>query len=126
MDNVYIDSSFVKALLDPSDKFHDSSKKIMSSIEVEGSTLVFSNYVIDESFTLLRNKCGLQKALLFRDYLAQNSAHIRIVRVTLDDEAKAWPYFGKDWSRLSYTDCVSFACMKRLGIEVVASFASLS
>jgi len=42
--------------------------------------------------------------------------------VTAADEAKAWDWFGLDWSDLSFTDCVSFAVMKRLGIGRAAAF----
>ena len=47
---------------------------------------------------------------------------IKITRVSVDDEARAWEWFVKDWNDLSFTDCVSFAVMKRLGLEKVLSF----
>jgi len=50
------------------------------------------------------------------------SRRVRIRRVTAADEAKAWDWFGLDWSDLSFTDCVSFAVMKRLGIGRAAAF----
>jgi len=39
-----------------------------------------------------------------------------LCRITAKDEAEAWKYFEKNWSGLSFTDCTSFAMMKRLGI----------
>lgn len=40
----------------------------------------------------------------------------------MTDEARAWNWFLKDWSDFSFTDCVSFALMERLGFKRVATF----
>src|SRR3989338_211671 len=39
-----------------------------------------------------------------------------------DDKTAAWKWFTQKWSRLSFTDCVCFAQMKRLGLERVFTF----
>ena len=83
----------------------------------ESKNLVTSNFIVDETLTLLRSRCNLETAIKFRDLLAENSQIIKIVRVTVADEGMAWQWFIKDWSKLSFTDCVSFALMKRLGIK---------
>ena len=80
-----------------------------------------SNYVLDESFTLIRARSGIDIVQYFRTVLAA-SPELAIVRVTVSDEANAWNWFTKDWSSLSFTDCVSFALMKRLKITSVVTF----
>jgi len=44
------------------------------------------------------------------------------MRVTVADEAGAWQWFVKNWSKLLFTNCVSFAFMKRLRITRAAAF----
>lgn len=119
---VFIDTSFFKAIIDNKDQFHDQAIRIMDKLKKGYSEVVTSNFILDESFTLIRIKCGLKLALEFRRYLEESSAVLKIIRVTISDEASAWNWFVKDWSKLSFTDCVSFALMKRLGIEKVAAF----
>ena len=116
------DTSFFKAIIDQKDDFHKQATIIMDHIKESHSDVVTSNFILDESFTLIRIKCGLKLALKFREYLEESSIVLKIVRVTVADEATAWDWFVKDWSKLSFTDCTSFALMKRLGIEKVAAF----
>ena len=85
-------------------------------------TLVTSNYVLDETFTLLRARLGVKTADTFRQSLIQSTQAVKIIRVSVADEAQAWQWFGKDWTKLSFTDCVSFALMRRLRIARVVSF----
>ena len=120
-DHIFIDTSAFKALVDPKDDFHKVVKQIWSKLQKEDATLVTTNYILDESFTLMRARCGVKVVDAFRQILAR-SPNIKIVRVTAADEAKAWNWFMKDWSKLSFTDCVSFAVMKRLRLQRVVSF----
>jgi len=121
-DSVFIDTGFLKALVDSEDNFHGQAKKIWVKLQEDKVVLITSNFIIDETLTVIRVKCGLQKALDFRDLLAENSQILKIMRVTVDDQAKAWQWFVKNWSKLSFTDCVSFAVMKRLGLRRAAAF----
>jgi len=121
-ETVFLDSSFLKGLIDSKDDFYQSAGRIWLELRDKGKNLVTSNFIIDETLTLLRSKCNLETALKFRDLLAEHSHIIKIIRVTVADEAGAWEWFGKNWSKLSFTDCVSFALMKRLGIKQAAAF----
>ncbi len=120
---VFVDTSFFKAILDIRDEFHTSAGKILKRLQEEEETLLItSNYMLDESFTLLRKRCGLESCIQLRDDLIRSSKAIKLVRVTVADEAGAWEWFLKDWSDLSFTDCVSFTMMKRLELTRVATF----
>ena len=123
VENIFIDTCFFKAFVDVEDGFHKQAKKLWKKFKEENElVLVVSNFILDETLTLIRLRCGLKKAIKFRDLLAENSHLIKVVRVMVKDEAKAWEWFTKNWSKLSFTDCVSFAVMKRLGIRRAASF----
>ncbi|MDO8657788.1 MAG: PIN domain-containing protein [Candidatus Levybacteria bacterium] len=118
----FIDSSFFKAIIDKKDDFNEKANKILKRLEKENASLITSNYILDESFTLIRTRCGLKMVDEFRKNLASSSQTLKIIRVTIADEAKAWEWFLNDWSKLSFTDCVSFALMKRLNLTRVATF----
>lgn len=78
--------------------------------------LVTTDYVIDELLTLLaaRRNRPLAKVL---GQLLFSEAVCEIVWIERSDIEAAWQIFDsfddKDWS---FTDCVSYAVMKRLGI----------
>lgn len=123
MDNkVFIDSSGFKAWLDEKDDFHLEAEMIVNKILDNDDMFVTSNSIVDECSTLLRVKCGLQKAMLFKKYLSNTEQTIKMVRVSVSDEIKAWKLFENEWSGLSFTDCTCFAMMKRLEIKRVFGF----
>lgn len=126
MDNistaVFIDTSFFKAIVDLKDEFHDQAQRILKKLEEENASLATSNYILDESFTLIRIRCGIEVVNQFRRDLAASTANLKIIRVTVSDEANAWKWFLTEWSGLSFTDCVSFALMSRLHFKRAATF----
>lgn len=119
---VFVDTSFFKGLIDIGDDFHQQAKDSWHRLKEEDATIITSNYVLDESFTLIRLRCGIKIVDQFRDDIIKSSYVIKIMRVTVTDEAEAWKWFLNDWSKLSFTDCVSFAVMKRLDITLAAAF----
>lgn len=121
-EKVFVDTSAWKALVDVDDDFHDQAKSIFLKMKTKSTTLVTSNFILDETFTLIRQRCGLIIALKLRDLFAASKSELIIDRITISDEAGAWKWFEKDWSKLSYTDCVTFAQMGRLGIRKVFTF----
>lgn len=121
-DQIFVDTSFFKGLIDEKDDFYKVAVKIFSQMAGQNTILVTSNYILDETFTLVRKRRGKDKVKELRDFLAKAVPPIKIARVTAGDDAGAWDWFLRDWSDLSFTDCVSFALMKRLGLENVATF----
>ncbi len=118
---VFIDTSFFKALIDEKDDFHSDAVQILDILEKNKTHLITTNYILDESITLLRNRCGIDRVRDLRRSLAELKP-LKIYRVFAQDDAKAWDWFWNDWSHLSFTDCVSFTVMKRLEITHVATF----
>ncbi len=118
---VFVDTSFLKSLFDPRDDFYPQSRKTWTTFCERGTFLLTTNYVLDEFFTLIRIRRGRETLKKVRQDLVVTK-NIKIVRVTIVDEARAWKWIFENWSDLSFTDCVSFAVMERLGLEKVASF----
>lgn len=119
---VFVDSSMWKALVDPHDNFYQDAAKIWKTLAHENIRLLTTNYILDEAFTLIRKRCGLEAVNLLRNHLVSDWKGVKIIRVTIADEANAWNWFLKDWSELSFTDCVSFAILLRLQLKRVATF----
>lgn len=121
-EQVFIDTSMFKALVDPKDEFYQEANDIWDKLKNQELSLITTNFILDETFTLIRMRCGRLLSLELRKRLAEGLRGIKIVRVLALDEKQAWPWFELDWNGLSFTDCVSFAVMKRLGIDSAAAF----
>ena len=85
-------------------------------------TLVTSDHVLAELFTLLKARGEFQTALAVGDDLwAGKLAYVE--GVTAGDLAQAWhtykTYHDKRWS---FTDCTSRVVMERLGVKQAFSF----
>ena len=118
---VLIDTSMWKALLDEHDDFYSDAIRIWQRLKEENAPLVCSNYLLDETFTLLRIRVGMRVVEALRQLLIDPPG-IKIFRATISDEKDAWDWFVNDWKGLSFTDCVSFAMMKRMGLTRVVTF----
>lgn len=121
-DYVFVDSSMWKALVDSNDDFYHDAARVWRSLQQENVRLLTTNYILDEAFTLIRKRCGIKAVKLFRDHLVSDWKSVKIMRISIADEAMAWNWFSKDWSNLSFTDCVSFALMERIGLKRTATF----
>ena len=118
---IFIDSSFFKAVIDDKDEFHHKATLILSELKKLKPELVTSNFILDESYTLIRVKCNLELAVKFRKFLSEGLDLFRVERITITDEILSWSWFLKSWKGLSFTDCTSFVVMERLGLDKVAT-----
>lgn len=119
---LFVDTSWFKAFSDPKDDFHKSATDQYKIIKEDNIKLITTNYILDESYTLIRKRVGYQSAMDFNEMLASLVGTLKLIRIIPQDEFKAWEWFKKDWSDLSFTDCTSFAVMKRLELTEVATF----
>ena len=114
--SLFVDTSIWYAAADSSDRSNARSKTILKS----GETLVTSDHVLVETWTLLHHKLDRKPADRFWEGLRSGIATIETV--TLADLEVAWE-IGISWrdQDFSIVDRTSFAVMRRLGIEQVAS-----
>ncbi len=70
-----------------------------------------SNYIVDETLTLLKERCGVSVAVSFREDLEKSNV-VKVLWLEPQVEREAWRIFkthrDKDYS---FTDCTSFALM---------------
>ena len=114
--SLFVDTSIWYAAADSSDRSNARSKAILKS----GETLVTSDHVLIETLTLLHHKLARKAAERFWEGLRSGIAAIETV--TLADLEIAWD-IGVSWrdQDFSIVDRTSFAVMRRLGIDRVAS-----
>ena len=114
--SLFIDTSIWYAAADSGDHSNSRSKTILR----EGEALVTSDHVLVETWSLLHHKLGRNVAERFWEGLRSGIAAIEAVGPA--DLEAAWE-IGISWrdQDFSIVDRTSFAVMRRLGIERVAS-----
>jgi len=114
--SLFVDTSIWYSAADSSDRSNARSKAILKS----GETLVTSDHVLVETWTLLHHKLDRKAAERFWEGLRSGIAIIETV--TLADLQVAWD-IGVSWrdQDFSIVDRTSFAVMRRLGIDRAAS-----
>jgi predicted nucleic acid-binding protein len=114
--SLFVDTSIWYAAADSSDRSNARAKAILSA----GETLVTSDHVLIETWTLLHHRLQGNAAERFWEGLRSGVAVIE--PVGLADLESAWQ-IGLSWrdQDFSIVDRTSFAVMRRLGIDRVAS-----
>ena len=119
---IYIDTGAFLARHLSKDQYHRQANTFWDSIQKKSETCVTSNFVLDETFTLLGRRAGYN----FASQRARNiyaSESLNILRPSREDELKAIDFFEKySDQHLSFTDCVSFVLMKSKKIKRVFTF----
>ncbi|MFH1565602.1 MAG: PIN domain-containing protein [bacterium] len=122
MINIFVDTSAFIALYLIDDNFHTKAIKWLKSMEGR-ATFWTTNFVLDEVYTFVRSIKNKKTSIDFAEYLSSNSDIVKVKRVSLEEEKEAFNLFKKlDFARLSFTDCTSFAVMKRLKLKQAFSF----
>ena len=102
------------ALEDSDDENHKSALEFREQLRKSLTpfrTLYMSNYIIDETLTLLKERCGVSVAVSFREDLEKSSV-VRVLWLEPQVEKEAWRVFKTHGDKgYSFTDCTSFALM---------------
>ena len=116
---IFVDTSAFLALYVKRDQYHRQASKIFPSLPRPFST---SNHVVDELATLLGRIAGYRYAAdRVDDVYASES--IDVLSSTRNDEVEAIRWMRKFADKeISFTDCISFAMMRRVGIRTAFTF----
>ena len=114
---IYIDTGAFLARHLSKDQYHSQANAFWDVIRNKSEKCVTSNFVLDETFTLLGRRAGYRfAAQRARNIYASES--FQIIRPTRKEELKAIDFFEKySDHRLSFTDCISFALMQTKKIK---------
>ena len=119
---IYIDTCAFLARYLAKDQYHDQAVAFWGELKTGKEVLVTSNFVLDETATLLVRRAGyLFASKRLQAVYASNLLQIR--RPDQEDELRAIDWFAKFSDQgVSFTDCISFVLMNRGRIERVFSF----
>lgn len=113
----FVDTSAFVALENRRDAAHATSVRVYRRILRQSAVLVTSDYVFDETVTLLKRRAGSSVAVSWgRRLLSSAVLEVAFVdRAVLD--AALQIFEGAGDQPFSFTDCTSFALMRSWGID---------
>ncbi len=122
---IFVDTSAWYAIETEDDVNHEKARELLAGLASgRHGVAITTDYVLDETLTLLQSKKNLEVALTFIEKI-RKSKSIRVFWVSESIFDKALNIFRKtNDSRWSFTDCTSFALMKDLSITEAFTFDS--
>ena len=119
---VFVDTSAFLAIKNRRDARHREAVRLKGQLLAAGKSLVTSDYVLDETYTIIRLRAGHRVAVEFGEEL-RVSRLIRIEYVTAALTESAWALFKRFADKdFSFTDCTSFVMMRELGLREALAF----
>jgi len=119
---IFVDTGAFVARYVRRDGHHARARRVWAEIERLRTACFTSNFVFDETFTLL----GRQSSYSFAAERARallGSKALTILRPDAEDELAAVEFLAKFADQeVSYTDCVSFTLMRRHRLSRVFTF----
>jgi predicted nucleic acid-binding protein len=112
---VFVDTSALLAFINPKDESHDRALRAFETLEKRRAPLLFTSFVVVETYALLGRRLGLEAVREFRRSLAP------LIEVVWVDEtlheAGLDLLLERRKRKLSLVDAVSFVAMRERGIE---------
>jgi predicted nucleic acid-binding protein len=119
MNAVFVDTGGWVACADRSDPAHAACTAVRDATLEAGRILITTDYVVDETLTLIRFRLGLAAANAWWQQI-DGSGRLRWERVESDRFEQARQLFCQYRDKdLSFTDCTSFAVMRELKMTMV-------
>ncbi len=118
---VFLDTGAFLALAGEDDDHHPAAKSIYAELLLSNAQLSTSNFVLSESYTLIRSKVSHRAAVEFMKRLDQTGIKVLRVSEAIEQTAKAIfvRYDDKDFS---FVDCTSFALIDHHRLDHAFAF----
>lgn len=117
MKALFVDTAGWVACADAADPDHEATRAARDEALEARRVLVTTDYVVDETLTLIRMRLGLAAA---EAWWAQVEGSRRVRHESIDavraEKARALFFRHRD-KRYSFTDCTSFVLMKELRLK---------
>lgn len=122
MSRVFIDTGAFVALRNRAEREHADARRMFHELLAKRATLLTSNHVFSETYTVLLVRAGRHEAIKWGAGFRASSA-IELLRVDEEIEDAAWSilesYADKSYS---HVDATSFALMERHDIGTAFTF----
>jgi uncharacterized protein len=119
---IFVDTGPLIARHVERDQFHESAVAHWLEVEASGRRCFTSNFVLCEAITLLARRTTYEFAAARAESLMASSV-LAILRADETDERDALALVHKYADqRVSFTDCISFILMDKLGIDSVFTY----
>jgi uncharacterized protein len=120
---ILVDSGAWYALSDGRERHHADAIGLFSRLtRGEFGRILTTDYILDETYTLLRMRLGIGAVRALRDLLTRSSS-LQIVRVSDQDfEHSLDLMLSHGDKRWSLTDCTSFVLMRELEVPNAFTF----
>ncbi|OGQ83333.1 MAG: hypothetical protein A3F90_07855 [Deltaproteobacteria bacterium RIFCSPLOWO2_12_FULL_60_19] len=118
---VFLDTGAFLALADEDDRYHPAAKSTYADLLRSKARLLTSDFVLSETYTLIRFKVGHHAAVEFMKRLDQTGIKVLRVSEAIEQTAKAIfvRYDDKDFS---FVDCASFALIDHHQLDHAFAF----
>ncbi|MBL8526807.1 MAG: PIN domain-containing protein [Burkholderiales bacterium] len=117
MRGVFVDTSGWMACADAGDPAHDRTCEARDGALKQGNVLITTDYVIDETLTLIRKRLGIAAAKRWWEQI-EGTSRLRWEWVGVARfEAAHGLFFRYRDKGYSFTDCTSFAVMHELKLK---------
>jgi predicted nucleic acid-binding protein len=119
MNGVFVDTAGWMACADEDDPAHARARASRDEVLEQGSVLVTTDYVIDETLTLVRMRLGLAAAKTWWEQI-EGSSRLRWEWIGMDRAERARrAFFRYRDKNYSFTDCTSLVVMQELKLKHV-------
>ncbi len=119
---MFVDTGAWFALNNRKDQHHLRAEAFVGSLRTRPVLFITTDYVVDETLTLLRFKVSHREALAFLRLLSRSS-RILSEQVTTEHLKRAAEIFTRHRDKMwSFTNCVSFAFMEEKGLRDAFAF----
>lgn len=122
MTSVFVDTWAWYALVDTNDDDHALAQLANEELLAKGHTFVTTNFVLDETLTLIRYNVHHAAVVGFRRMMQRliDAGLVELVHIDERYEELAWQIFERySDQKFSFTDCTSFAVMHDLELAQV-------
>lgn len=114
MTSIFVDTAGWVACADRSDAAHDACRTARDRVMRASQMLVTTDFVVDETLTLLRMRLGLSVAETWWHQI-DGSSRVRWERISQERFDRGRELFFRHRDKgYSFTDCTSFAVMREL------------
>jgi predicted nucleic acid-binding protein len=110
---LFVDTAAWYALYDQRAEQHQAATELFDGLAHRPVTFFVTDYVIDETLTLISSRLGHMRAVAYGDWVLR-SPLVKDVRIDRGQWDQAWGMFQRyDDKDFSFTDCTSFVVMQQ-------------